>query len=168
MMKKEYWLGLLLILIVFLYFIPLSLLFPSKKVIDWSLFGLLFGLLPYLVFKTLGFYRITTNWRRGIAGLVVLVIAPTVGIYLHYRQTNELKENGVWVKGIVTDKKYATKKSGSEWLIKCLYTVNGKDYRTTFTHYDAEKYSVGDTLQIICSKDLPEIYELGDEFLTSQ
>ena len=160
-MKTQYWLTFLLGLLLFLYFIPRPIMYSEYEIVGWIIYGLIFGLLPYLVYKTIDTFNSTTEWRVGFAALSVLIVGPTFGLYQGYCETQELKKKGIWTKAIVTDEKYINTKNYHGWSIQCSFIANGKRIKTSFTDDYENKYSIGDTLDIIYSKDFPKIYEIG-------
>ena len=160
-MRTHFWLILIFLLLLFLYFIPRSILYADAKIIGWFIFALIFGLLPYLVYKTIDSFNTTTQWRVGLAALSVLIVGPTFGLYHNYKETEELKLKGVWTKANVIEKKYISSKSHSGWVIQCSFNVDGKDYQTIFKDDVKNEFNYGDTLDLIYSKDFPKINEIG-------
>ncbi len=160
-MKTQYWLTFLIGLLLFLYFIPRPIMYSDFKIVGWCIYGLIFGLLPYLVYKTIDSFNKTTPWRVGFAALSVLIVGPTFGLFHGHKETEELKHKGVWTKAIVIDEKYINRKSHHGWVIQCSFLANGENYQTTYKNDDENKYAIGDTLDLIYSKDFPKIYEIG-------
>ena len=90
-----------------------------------------------------------------ICAISVLVIGPSFGFYLGYKDEKDFQEKGHSVKGVVYKKWYAVGKN-SEWLLRCEYVVNGVRY-STFSETDEDnEYQVGDTLTIIYFEDYPQ------------
>lgn len=95
-MKTQYWLSFLIGLLLFLFFIPRPIMYSDFEVVGWCIYGLIFGLLPYLVYKAINSFNNITNWPLGLSVLSVLIFGPTFGYYHEYREMIELKEKGVW------------------------------------------------------------------------
>jgi hypothetical protein len=156
---KRTWIALSIGLLLFLAFTPRFLLYPDYRILSWLLYGLIFGLGPYLIFKTVDTLDIKTNkgqWRIGLAFLTPLILGPSFGLFHQYRENKELNKIGVWTTAIVVDVKPTKRKN----LIKCKYKVEGRTLETDYkTDWD-DKYIVGDTIKIIYSADFPKIYEL--------
>ena len=164
-MNKRLWLSSLLGLIAFLIFIPRAIMYPDLKFLSWFIFLLIFGLLPFIVFKTIGVFRPNTPWRIIGAFLSILIIGPSFGFYQKYREVKELENKGLWIKCVVIEEKYSGGSKGNKgWLIKCIYKCDDSVYETNFKKDESNKYSIGDTLNLIYSKDFPKIYRLENEW----
>lgn len=164
-MNKKYWLIFLIGLIVFLIFTPRSLMYPDLKYLSWIIFLLIFGLLPFLVSKTIGAFLPKTPWRIIGAFLSVLLIGPSFGLYHHYKEIKELEYKGLWTKCVVIDKKYIGGSKGNKgWFIKCTYKSGDSVFETNFKKDKKNQYSIGDTIDLIYSIDFPKIYSLEYEW----
>jgi hypothetical protein len=122
---RIYWLTFLFGLLLFLYFIPRSIMYSDIKVVEWCVFGLIFGLLPYLVYKTIDSFNNRTNWGVILALLSVLIVGPTFGLFQQYRVNEELKQKGVRTNATVIDEKYLNRKNHHGWVIQCSFSANG-------------------------------------------
>jgi uncharacterized membrane protein YeaQ/YmgE (transglycosylase-associated protein family) len=138
-------------------------MYPDLKPIGFIVYGLIFGLLPYLVFKTISAFRPNTYWGIIGACLSPLLIGPSFGIYHASLEIKELKNRGLWTKCIVIDEKYSGGKIKS-WLIKCTYEIEDLTYETNYEEDKLNQYSIGDTLNLIYSKDYPKIYRLKNDW----
>jgi hypothetical protein len=140
---KRPWLVLVIGLVLFLAFIPRFLLYPDYKILGWFVYGLIFFVAPYLIFKTVDSFNIRKNkayWRIGLACLTPLILGPSFGLFHEYQENKELNKVGQWTTGIVIDVR-PTKRKNS---IKCKYLVNGQTLQTSYKTDWENKYSVGD------------------------
>jgi hypothetical protein len=163
MIKNKIWLISLIGLIFFLVFIPREIMHPDFKFISWIVYGLIFGILPFLVFKTIHSFKLYTPWRIVGALISPLIVGPSFGLYHDYIETLDLEKNGKWTKAIVISEKYSGGKTKS-MMIKCSYTIDNYTYETSFEKDKIDKYIVGDTLDLIYLKDFPKIYRLDYEW----
>ncbi len=164
--KKEqrYWflrskwvaLSLLIAVLLFIYFVPRAIMYPDHKIVGWSIFIIIFLVIPVLVFVSLKKFNLRFSGR--IAMLSVLVVGPTFGLFQGYREKIELEKNGIWSKAIVIDRK-SRKRS---WTMKCQFKVGNELYETLY--HDDNHHSIGDTLGIIYSKKFPKIHALDYEW----
>jgi len=163
MIKSKIWLISLIGLLIFLIFIPREIMYPDFKIISWTIFGLIFGLIPFLVFKTIQSFKPETPWKIVFALISPLMIGPSFGLYHNYIETIALEKSGQWTKAIVINEKYSGGKTKS-MMIKCTYTIEERTYETNFEKDKVDKFSIGDTLELICLKDFPKIYRLENEW----
>lgn len=156
--SNKLWIIALIVFIIFIYFIPKEIAYPEYKYVDWSILFLIFGLLPYLVYKIIktsnqNFSRIKI---QGICALSILIVGSTFGIFQKYRENEILKTNGRLTECIVVSRK----KSKNNWLINCKYYVNNSEF-ITYSHTDQkDKYRIGDTLKLIYNKEFPRMYKI--------
>jgi hypothetical protein len=127
------------------------------------LYGLIFGLLPFLAFRIIHSFKPFTPWRIIGACIAPLIIGPSFGFYHQYLEKKELEDKGLWTKCTVVDEKYSRNKS-HDWLIKCSYLVDNKEYQTSFKTDEKKRYTVGDNIQLIYSAEFPKIYRLEYEW----
>jgi hypothetical protein len=162
-MNKKLWLIFLIGLLLFLAFLPSEIMYSDFKFMGWIIYGLIFGLLPFLVYRTIHSMKPFTPWRIIGACLAPLIVGPSFGFYHQYQEKKELEAKGIWTKCIVIDEKYSGGKIQS-WLIKCTYRADNIMFKTNYENDESNQYSIGDTLDIIYSKDFPKIYRLGYEW----
>ncbi|GAA4087389.1 hypothetical protein GCM10022392_05530 [Mucilaginibacter panaciglaebae] len=96
-------------------------------------------------------------------GFLVYIGAMIVSATIHYEaQSNELAANGVWGKAVVTDEKFTISRIQNKinWRIKCTFTANNHRFETFYESDPKNTYKVGDTLEILYSKDFPKMYRL--------
>lgn len=138
-------------------------MYSENESAPWIIFGLIFGLLPYLVYNLVqSFYP--GSWTLGFAALAVLIVGPTFGMYQAYRESKELTKDGAWTKAVVIEKKYENSKHTSGWLIQCTFIVEGKNYKTSFKSDPKNKSHIGDSIDLIYSQSSPKIYKTADEW----
>ena len=141
------------ILILIFFGLPDKILY-SQDVIRWTPFILIFIVQTFLLYRLLQSFKIMQKHLLGICALSVLVIGPSFGFYLGYKDERDFQQNGEETKGIVYKKWYKYGKN-SEWLLRCQYEVDGVIY-STFSETDEEnRYQVGDTLTVIYIKNYP-------------
>ena len=156
--STKYWLMLLMLLLVFIYFIPKEIEYPKYKSFTWFGFVLIFMILPYFVFKVVKSINKNTSSIKtyGICALSILIVGPTHAIFGEYRQEKELKINGKVAKSVVVDRK----KSKNDWLINCKYYVNKTEFVTYYHTDEKNKYRIGDTIELIYNKEFPRMYKI--------
>lgn len=62
---------------------------------------------------------------------------------------------------VIAKKRFPYSTSHQNWEIKCEYNVANNKYETDLLEDEDNKYEIGDTLDLIYSKDFPKIYEIG-------
>jgi hypothetical protein len=156
--STKIWLVLLLILLVFIYFLPKEIGYPKYKILTWFGFVLIFMILPYFVFKAVRSINQNTSLNKtcGICALSILIVGPTHAIFGEYRQDKELKINGMVTECIVVDRK----KSKNDWLINCKYYANNAEFVTYYHTDEKNKYRIGDTIELIYNKEFPRMYKI--------
>ncbi len=158
MIKNKIWLISLVGLFIFLIFIPREILYPDLKIISWSIFGLF----PFLIFKTIQSFKPETPWNIVLALISPLIIGPSFGLYHDHIETIALEKGGQWTTAIVIDEKYSGGKIKS-MMIKCSYTIDNLKYLTNFEKDKIDKFMIG-TLKLIYLKEFPKIYRLEYEW----
>ena len=163
-MSKWVYLSGLVLIIIFLYFIPRAIMYPDYPVIGWIMFAIIFFIIPVLLFIVLkaftGRSQISTILSLGS----VLLIGPTFGLFQGYREKLELEKFGTWTKAVVIDHKFRDDRTGKRWTVKYQYTVNQIVYQTNYHDDNQNQFARGDTISIIYSKAFPKIYALGYEW----
>lgn len=159
-------LGLLIITLLFVYFVPRAIMYPDHLIIGWIIFLFICFIVPLLVFTTLISFTKLVKPSTAFAFLSVLIVGPTFGLFQGHREKLELNKNGVWANSIVVDRKHSkSKREGSwHWMIKCKYEANKHVYETAY-HDDIKNIRpIGDTIKIIYSSQFPKIYSLEYEW----
>jgi hypothetical protein len=128
---------------------------------DWTVFCLIFFLLPYLVFKKFETYAINKKLPTLFAACSILIVGPTFGLFHQFTEVRELKKDGVWTQAIVIDEKKSDSKGYKGWLIKLSFTAKDGKHETVYENDEKNKYAIGDTVKIIYLADFPKIYELA-------
>jgi len=156
--STKYWLVLLMMLLIFIYFIPKEIEYPKYNFLNWFGFVLIFMILPYFVFKVVkSINQYTSSIKTyGICALSILIVGPTHAIFGEYRQEKELKINGKVTKSVVIDRK----KSKNDWLINCKYYVNKAEFVTYYHTDEKNKYRIGDTIELVYNKEFPRMYKI--------
>ena len=155
---NKLWIFGTILLIVFIYFMPNEIAYPKYKYLSWIVFLLIFGFLPYLIYKVIETSNRNYDSTKvfGLCALSILIVGPTSAIVQNYRENEELKINGKVTDCIVVDRK----SSKNEWLINCKYQVENGEF-TTYYHTDEEnKYRIGDTIKLNYNKEFPRMYKI--------
>ena len=158
MIKKIFWIITTILFLVFVYFIPNEIAYPKYKWMVWIMFILIFGVLPFLIYKTIKASNLKFNEIkiRGLCALSILLVGPTFALFQDYREDETLKTNGLITDCLVVSRK----KSKDDWLICCKYIVKNDEF-LTFFHIDEEnEYKVGDTIKLVYNKDFPRMYKI--------
>ena len=158
---SKYWTLTLTITLLFVYFMPRTIVYSNR----WTAFCFIFFLLPYIVFKTFKTYNIHGNLPVIFAASSVLIVGPTFGLFHNYMEVRELKKHGVWTKAIVIDEKKSNSKGYKGWLIKLSFNVKDKKYETAYENDEKNKYSIGDLIDIIYLEDFPDIHKLSYQWV---
>lgn len=155
---NKLWIFGTILLIVFIYFIPNEIAYPKYKYLSWIIALLIFGVLPYLVYKIIKTSNRNYNSTKvfGLCALSILIVGPTSAIVQNYRENIELKVNGKVTECIVIDRK----SSKNDWLINCKYQVKNIEFITYYHTDEKNKYRIGDTIQLIYNKEFPRMYKI--------
>jgi len=153
---------------LFIFFMPRELLYPDMEWIKWICWlGVIFIFIPtclYIGLKGI----ISTSWAKPIALISVLANGLTFGIYHQLREFKELRNDGLWTIGIVTEKKYISKKGPDYWAVKLEYYVDSVRYITSWTKDDKNEIEKGDTVDIIYLDGFPKIYSVNTKAKTRE
>jgi hypothetical protein len=152
--------------IVYIVFInvPDTLLYAKKGILRWLPYLLIFGGLPYSIFKAMQLFYPRYNYVTAVA--LLFFIGPFFGIQLNRFDQLALERDGLITKGIIT-KKYEFKPSnrGPEWLIQATFKANGQEYQTFPQEDENNSYRQGEELDIIYSVKNPEINMLHYKYM---
>ena len=163
-MKSTKWLVILIGLLFFIYFMPRQIVHSEYSIVRATMFLLIFGLVPYLVFKTTQSFDKDKGWSIGLAFASILIVGVTFSFYNSYREKVALRKTGLWTKCLISQKDYTDRKGFKGWTIKCTYQIDKKLYETDATNDIENKYKIGDTLDLIYLKDYPRISVVGYEW----
>jgi hypothetical protein len=162
------WISLLLLIIIliFIYFMPRAIVYADFSVIRWAPLFVIFLMLPLFVFTTSISFTKRIRLSTLLAVVSVGIVGPTFGLLQDYREKVELNKYGVWAKTVVIDRKKrrAGGSGQSNWTIKCRYEVNAHIYETLYHDDINNLHPIGDTIKIIYSSRFPKIYALGNEW----
>jgi hypothetical protein len=161
---KWFALGLLLVTLAFIYFIPRAITHSDYPAIGWMVFPIIFFVIPALLFIVLIAFTKHPKMSTAIAIGSVLLIGPTFGLFQEYRDKLELQKFGTWTKAVLIDRELLGKRGREKWTAKYQYVVNKMVYQTNYHNNEQKQFAIGDTIDIIYSKDFPKIYALGNEW----
>lgn len=151
------WLTVLIAELLYIYFMPWGMIYSDYDVVEGVsiilTFLMIFGLIPYTIFITVKSFGGSSNMYAILPFLSILITGPTFGLYHDYIARVELKEKGTWTKGVVTDDHWHRGTHN----IKCAFIHNGMQYKTSYLSDNKNIYKVGDTLDIIYSKEYPKM-----------
>jgi len=158
MNKKAYPFALAVTLLVLYFGLGYIILFAKQGTIHWIPFIIIFGVVPFLLYKSLQSYKIKEKACLGLAIGSVLVIGPTFGVWIGVISDNEFSKYGATTKGIVVDKwcSKSSRKREGQWLVKCEFSVGNEQYSTYNVRDRKNIYKLGDTLLIQYSKRNPD------------
>lgn len=155
---NKFWISGTFLFVVFLYYIPNEIAYPQYKYLSWIIFLLIFGVLPYLVYKTIQTSNRNYHSTKvfGLCALSILIVGPTSAIVQDYRKNEELRINGKVTECIVVDRK----SSKNDWLINCKYQVGNSEFITYYHTDEKNKFKIGDTIKLNYSKEFPTMYKI--------
>lgn len=147
----------LVITILILFFgLPNEILYAKKGILKWLPFIIIFCFIPLIISKTLNPHKIRRGYLIGICSVAILILGPSFGIWSGVRSENDLELNGELTKGLIYKKWLSNEESENEWLIKCNFHYEGKEY-STFSQEDVyNQFQIGDSLEIKFSKKIPD------------
>jgi hypothetical protein len=163
--KKKYILLLIGLLVLLFFGMPDSVLYAKTGILRWSPFVLIFTVLPLLVYLSVQDLFVNKQIVKIIALVSVFIIGPGFGIWTGKLADKDLNENGIIIKGSVTEKWYSHKKNTitGEWLYKARFNTNNKTYFTFSNVDDNNTLNVGDPIMIKYSRRNPENNTIMDE-----
>ena len=146
--------------LLFLYSLPIPVLYADDQTSGMSMLIAGVGLVPILVY---GIMRLFEREAITMAVLSLFFVIPTFDYFQDYRKEQALNTEGVQTKAVVSDRKFEElKNEKGNWLIKCTFTVADQQHETLYHNEDGRHYKVGDSLNITYLKDSPKVYRLDD------
>ncbi|EDM35120.1 hypothetical protein PBAL39_16601 [Pedobacter sp. BAL39] len=145
--------------LLFLYFLPLPILYADDQAIGMLTLIAAIALVPILVY---GILRLFNREAITMAVLSLFFVIPTFDYFQDYRKEQALKTEGLQTKAVITDRKLEEEKNDKgKWLIKCTFKVADQNYETLYHDEEEHHYKVGDSLNITYLKYLPKVYTLA-------
>ena len=149
-----------IIWISIIFITPKEVFYSGEGIMRWIIYGGIFLLLPYLLFKSLELTSFSKKTRKGIAYLSIFLGIP-FGLWLNVHSENELKENGKITYGIIEKAWLIVRKSRTDvWSVKAKYIVGDKTFHTSTKENPEKTLFVGDTIRIKYSEKTPQISEI--------
>lgn len=145
-----------------LFLIPNEVHYSGTGMLRWVVFGLIFFILPFLLYKSLTPISIPENARVAIIFASVFLGIP-FAIWLGNRAETELLQNGNRTQGIIVkawEQHYKSRQD--EWLVQAKYRVGNKYFRTSSKTDDKRTLSEGDTVTVIYSERTPQLSEIQE------
>lgn len=121
----------LALVVLFIMFIdvPDALIYARSGLLRWLPFVLIFGALPYSVFKALGLIYPKYSFLIAVGSL--LIIGPLFGMQLTRFDKIALSRDGEVAEGVITKKwEFKPGNREPEWLVQVSFDVNGQTYET--------------------------------------
>ena len=145
---------------IILFILPKDIFYSGSGIMRWIVFGAIFLILPYLLYKSLELTSLVKKVRTGIAYISVFLGIP-FGIWLGMQSDMELKNNGKQTYGIIEKAWIVKRKSRADvWSVKAKYSVDNKLYYTSTKENPEKKLTIGDTITILYSKTTPQMSEI--------
>jgi hypothetical protein len=149
-----------IIWISIIFLTPKEVFYSGEGIMRWIIYGGIFLLLPYLLFKSLELTSFSKKIRKGIAYLSIFLGIP-FGLWLNIHSEKELKENGKITYGIIEKAWLIVRKSRTDvWSVKAKYIVGDKTFHTSTKENPERTLFVGDTIRIKYSEKTPQISEI--------
>ncbi|MEL7118181.1 MAG: hypothetical protein AAFO07_02035 [Bacteroidota bacterium] len=148
--------ALIVVILVLFFGLPDEILYAKKGILKWIPFLMIFGLIPFLITKVLNHHNIRIDYIILGCCAAIFILGPSFGMWLGIQSDNDLKINGNISQGVVYKKWLSNKNSKDEWLVRCHFYYEGKQY-STFSEEDTDnQFQVGDSLLIKFSKKFPD------------
>jgi len=152
----------LFIVIFILFFgLPSKILYAKNGILMWLPFLVIFGCIPWLIFKTLNPHDIEPQYSLYICAAAIFIGGPSFGIWSRIQAEKELEINEKLTKGVIYNKWF----SEDEWLVRCFFQYKGNKY-STFSEEDVHnKFQIGDSIMIRFSKEIPDNNQITFAFI---
>ncbi|WP_106795172.1 hypothetical protein [Aquimarina sp. Aq78] len=143
-----------------LFGLPKEVFYSGEGIMRWIVFGGIFFILPYVLFKSLELTSLAKKTRSGIAIASVFLGIP-FGLWLGIQSKAELKSNGNTTIGIIKKAWMVKRRNQADvWSVQAYYNVNNKPYKTSTKENPEKSLSKGDTVTILYSKTTPQMSEI--------
>tara|TARA_B100001179_G_scaffold227394_1_gene209877 strand:- start:1238 stop:1678 length:441 start_codon:yes stop_codon:yes gene_type:complete len=139
---------------------PKDVIYSGEGIMRWIIFGAIFFILPYLLYKSVEKTELTKKVKKGIAYLSVFLGIP-FGLFLNSQSERELNNYGKETYGII-DKAWllVRRKRTDVWSVRAKYNVGNKTFYTSTKENPEKTLFAGDTITIIYSEKTPQMSEI--------
>jgi|GEM_PF-1999734 len=164
--RTKKYLFLLIVLLVFLFFgMPDIVLYTKTGILRWLPFVLISTAIPFLIYMSVQNLFVNKKIATIIALASVFLIGPGFGIWTEKLADKDINDNGILIKGFVTEKWYFHKRNTAtgDWFYKAKFNINKKTYFTFSTVDDDNTIKVGDPIMIKYSRRNPENNDIMNE-----
>ncbi len=167
MLPGEAWLLIMALLLVYTYYAPLYLENTGGFLEGFLLMVIPLLSFPFLLYKSIRSYKPKSKLRIWLPVLSLFVFPALLMFLNHYLIENELRSNGTWKKGIVTEefREYTDKqkKKVKTKHLFCEYSINTERYRSELDvrYLQPDLYKPGDSIDVIYSKEHANIHACG-------
>ena len=143
-----------------LFLTPKDVLYSGEGIMRWIIFGAIFFILPYLLYKSIEKTRLTKKAKKGIAYMSVFLGIP-FGLFLSSQSERELEDYGKETYGIIDKAWLLVRKSRTDvWSVRAKYNVGNKTFYTSTKENPEKTLFEGDTITIIYSEKTPQMSEI--------
>jgi len=143
-----------------LFLTPKDVFHSGEGIMRWIIFGAIFFLLPYLLYKSIEKTTLTKIAKKGIAYLSVFLGIP-FGLFLSSQSERELEDYGKETYGIIDQAWLLVRKSRTDvWSVRAKYNVGNKTFHTSTKENPEKTLFEGDTITIIYSEKTPQMSEI--------
>lgn len=122
---------------------------------------LIFGGIPFTIYKTLQFFLDKKNATK-YGALSILILGPGFGIWSKYLSENDFKKNGMITYGKVIEREWTHLNNRGRWTITAEFEYNSKRYITFSQDDNDNKFQLKDKIRIRFSTRNPENNEIID------
>ncbi|MFT6983803.1 MAG: hypothetical protein ACJAUD_002583 [Crocinitomicaceae bacterium] len=146
--------------LIIMFLLPKEVFYSGTGFLRWVVYGIIFFILPYLLYKSIKKTGLSQNMVTAITFASVVLGIP-FAILLGFRAESELLDHGTRTKGIVTKAwKAQIKSRQDQWLVQAKYLVDNQYYLTSSKNDDHRTLIVGDTVTVIYSQQTPQLSEI--------
>ncbi len=145
-----------------LFLTPKDVFYSGEGIMRWIIFGAIFFLLPYLLYKSIEKTTLTEKAKKGIAYLSVFLGIP-FGLFLSSQSERELKDYGKVTYGIIDEAWLLVRKNRNDvWSVRAKYSVGNKTFYTPTKENPEKTLFKGDTITIIYSQKTPQMSKIKE------
>ncbi|NJN27416.1 MAG: hypothetical protein HC819_16300 [Cyclobacteriaceae bacterium] len=152
--------ALVVVFMIFIY-VPDPILYARRGPMKWLAFLLIFGALPYAIFKALNIFYPKHSFLLAVG--MLLFVGPLFGVQLTRFDRLALERDGQIAAGAIS-KKFQFKPSNRdpEWMVQATFEVNGRSYVTFPQKVEEDQYVEGMEVEVVYSHRNPDINMLMD------
>ncbi len=148
----------LAVVVIFIIFIdvPDAIVYARKGALRWVPFLLIFGALPFSVYKAISLFYPKYSVMISVGAL--LIIGPLFGIQTNRFDQLALKRDGQITSGTIIQKRqFKPSNREPQWLVTAKFEVHGQTYETFSLEDKKNELEQGQEIEVIYSKRNPNI-----------